>query len=86
MGSGKTTLSKVLYKELVKENPDIKLIDTDAYIEEKLSRKISDIFANEGEAYFRDIETETLRELADANRHRILRRRYSRKKRESADT
>ena len=66
MGSGKTTLSKVLYKELVKENPDIKLIDTDAYIEEKLSRKISDIFANEGEAYFRDIETETLRELADA--------------------
>ncbi len=65
MGSGKTTLSKVLYKELVKENPDIKLIDTDAYIEEKLSRKISDIFAKEGEAYFRVIETETLKEIAD---------------------
>ena len=65
MGSGKTTLSKVLYKELVKENPDIKLIDTDAYIEEKLSRKISDIFAKEGEAFFRVIETETLKEIAD---------------------
>lgn len=64
MGSGKTTLSKALYKELKKDHPDIRLIDTDAYIEEKYSRKISDIFAQEGEAYFRDIETETLKELA----------------------
>lgn len=72
MGSGKTTLSKVLYNELVKENPDIRLIDTDAYIEEKLSRKISDIFAHEGEAYFRDIETETLRELADSDNMMIV--------------
>ena len=39
-------------------------VDADQYLEEKEGMKISDIFAQKGEAYFRDRETAYIRELS----------------------
>jgi shikimate dehydrogenase len=55
MGSGKTTVSEPLAKEL-----DMDLLDTDKAIETTEERSISDIFKDEGEDAFRDMETELL--------------------------
>jgi shikimate dehydrogenase len=55
MGSGKTTVSELLAKEL-----DMDLLDTDKAIETTEERSISDIFKDEGEDAFRDMETELL--------------------------
>ena len=52
MGSGKSTVSEILSDKL-----DLELIDTDEAIEEAEGRKISDIFAQDGEEAFRDMET-----------------------------
>lgn len=52
MGTGKSTVSKALHKLL-----SFREIDMDARIEEEQQMKISDIFAQYGEAYFRDLET-----------------------------
>ena len=60
MGSGKTTVGKELAKQL-----KMKFIDTDAYIEDKYQKSISDIFAQQGEEYFRQIETQTLEYFRD---------------------
>ncbi len=43
------------------------LLDTDKYLEEKENRIISDIFSNEGEEYFRELETKYLKELSEKN-------------------
>ena len=51
MGAGKTTVGK----ELVKKG--FELIDTDAYIEACEKMSISDICAQKGEDYFRQVET-----------------------------
>lgn len=61
MGSGKSTIGIKLSYRLRRV-----VEDTDKLIEKKAGRKISDIFANEGEAYFRDLETEVLRSLCEA--------------------
>ena len=37
----------------------------DRYLEEKENRIISDIFSNEGEEYFRELETKYLKELSE---------------------
>ena len=58
-GSGKSTIGQLLSKELGKE-----FIDTDALIVEKEKREISDIFAKDGEAYFRDVEAEIIKEVS----------------------
>ena len=39
--------------------------DADKYLEEKENRIISDIFSNEGEEYFRNLETKYLKELSE---------------------
>ena len=39
--------------------------DADKHLEEKENRIISDIFSNEGEEYFRDLETKYLKELSE---------------------
>ncbi|MBP5153369.1 MAG: shikimate dehydrogenase, partial [Lachnospiraceae bacterium] len=54
-GSGKSTLGKILAKEL-----SMDFVDTDAEIVKAENREISDIFASDGEAYFRKIESETV--------------------------
>ena len=50
-GCGKTTLGKILNKELSME-----FYDMDNYIERKTDKKISELF-EKGENYFRDIES-----------------------------
>lgn len=59
MGSGKTTVGRRLASVL-----HMKFVDMDLYIEKKMGMTVSEIFAKHGEAYFRALETETVRELA----------------------
>ena len=51
MASGKTSIGKLISKNLKKE-----FFDTDHYIENILGMKISKIFENKGENYFRKFE------------------------------
>ncbi len=60
MGTGKTTVSKLLAEKL-----GLNLVDTDNYVEEKTRRKIPAIFSNDGEDFFRDLETRALSEVID---------------------
>ena len=57
-GSGKSTVGAILAEKTGK-----KLIDADHYLVQKAGRSIPDIFAAEGEAGFRALETEVLAEL-----------------------
>lgn len=59
MGVGKTTIGKLLSKEL-----DVEFIDLDKYIENRYRKTIQEIFAEKGETKFRIIEREMLREVA----------------------
>ncbi len=59
MGVGKTSTSHALSRQL-----GVKEIDTDAMIVEKSGMAISDIFANQGEEAFRQMETALLDEIA----------------------
>lgn len=61
MGSGKTTVSRIL-----SENLGRKAYDSDCEIVAKYGR-IADIFARFGEQRFREIETETLRKLSESD-------------------
>ena len=55
MGSGKSTVS-----ELISDKLELELIDTDEAIEEAEGRTISEIFEQDGEEAFRDMETELM--------------------------
>jgi len=57
--SGKTTIGRILERKL-----DRKLIDTDDLIETKSGMKISEIFERYGETYFRNLETEAVKEAS----------------------
>lgn len=59
MGTGKSTISKVLKKKMHCQE-----IDVDAYIVKKQNMEITDIFATYGEEYFRQLETEAFREIS----------------------
>lgn len=59
MASGKTTCGRILAERLGRE-----LVDTDALIATREGRSITDLFAQEGEAYFRAREAEVAQELA----------------------
>lgn len=58
MGTGKSTVARILGERLGWE-----VIDTDAEIERRAGKTVSQIFAEEGEAAFRDMEREILRSL-----------------------
>jgi shikimate kinase len=60
MGSGKTTVGLFLSKEL-----SYPFIDLDDYIEEKEGKKITEIFSDKGEDYFRERESFYLNEVID---------------------
>lgn len=60
MGAGKTTVGRVLAKEL-----GVKFYDLDWYIETRFCKKVSDIFALEGEEGFRKKERAMLHEVAE---------------------
>lgn len=59
MGSGKTTVGLKLSYRMQRT-----FCDTDKMIEKREQRTISEIFRTDGEAFFRDRETELLREMA----------------------
>lgn len=67
MGCGKSTVGFNLSYRL-----RIPMEDTDKLIERKQNRTISEIFAQDGEAYFRSLETELLKELKDSSYTRII--------------
>ncbi len=58
MGSGKTAVSKLLNKRY-----GFEIIDMDDEIEKREKRTIPHIFEEEGESYFRALETALLKEL-----------------------
>ena len=60
MGCGKSTIGKKMSEIL-----NIKLVDTDAWIEERQGMTVSEIFATKGELFFRDLETGALKELLE---------------------
>jgi len=55
MGAGKSTVGKILSASI-----GYSFIDLDDLIEKKSNKKIADIFTNQGEEYFRDLETDCL--------------------------
>ena len=59
MGCGKSTVGRNLARKTGK-----RFIDMDAYIEKKTGKKISEIFAEQGEDGFREIEHGVCEELA----------------------
>lgn len=61
MGCGKSTVGRELQKLL-----SYPLVDMDAMIEERAGKPITRIFAEDGEAAFRDMESELLSELEQA--------------------
>ena len=59
MGTGKTAVGRVLAKRLSR-----KLIEIDAVIEKTAGKTISDIFKDEGEINFRELEIEAIKQAA----------------------
>jgi len=59
MGTGKTSVGRQLAKE-----KQLNFIDLDELIELKEQRRIVDIFAKDGEAYFRKIEKKILKQVS----------------------
>lgn len=59
MGAGKTLIGKKLKEKF----PKFDLIDIDEFIENKANMTISDIFAKYSEDYFRNLETETIKDI-----------------------
>ena len=60
-GAGKTSIGKLLAKKL-----DRSFVDSDKAIEERTGKKITEIFAEDGEPRFRAIEREVVLELLDS--------------------
>ncbi len=59
MGAGKSTVGKILADKI-----GYNYLDADQYIEEKAGTTITKIFAEHGEPYFRDLESEATEALA----------------------
>lgn len=63
MGAGKSTIGRILAHKL-----NYRFFDTDDLIEKVAGKSIAKIFETEGENSFRDLETETLKEISAYNR------------------
>ncbi|NJL01469.1 MAG: shikimate kinase [Spirulinaceae cyanobacterium RM2_2_10] len=59
MGAGKSTVGRALAKQL-----EYRFFDSDDLIEKVSQQAIADLFAHQGEAAFRDLETQVLQQLA----------------------
>jgi shikimate kinase len=60
MGSGKSTVGKILAEKL-----NMNFIDIDKLIEEKEGMKIKDIFEQKGESYFRELERKQIEAIVN---------------------
>ena len=60
MGAGKTTVGRQLAMAL-----GLQFYDLDWYIEMRYHKKVSEIFAEQGEEHFRDLERRMLHEVAE---------------------
>ena len=60
MGCGKSTLGPLLAKQF-----DLPFLDIDALIEQREGRSISQIFSEQGELHFRQLEQQEINELPD---------------------
>lgn len=60
MGAGKTTLGKAFAREM-----GVSFIDLDWYIEERFHKTIRELFAERGEASFRELERNMLHEVGE---------------------
>lgn len=60
MGTGKTSIGKALSLQMSRP-----LVDIDSYIEKQEKKKIAEIFETRGEAYFRRIEGQVVREMSE---------------------
>ncbi|MCS6958526.1 MAG: shikimate kinase [Pseudanabaenaceae cyanobacterium SKYGB_i_bin29] len=63
MGSGKSTVGKLLAPQL-----RYRFVDTDSLIEAYAQKSISAIFQSQGEAYFRELESQVLQEVCAHSR------------------
>jgi shikimate kinase len=63
MGSGKTTVGKLLAEKL-----KYRFLDTDFLIENVTQKTINQIFAEDGEMYFRELESKILAEVSTYTR------------------
>ncbi|MFC1698684.1 shikimate kinase [Candidatus Omnitrophota bacterium] len=63
MGTGKTQVARALAKAL-----EMKYISTDEVIEDRERRSINDIFKKNGEPYFRRLEKEVVKKVAQLNK------------------
>jgi len=61
MGAGKTTVGRQLAKKL-----GWKFIDLDEEVEKREGRRVADIFKQDGERHFRDLERLCLKELSSS--------------------
>lgn len=66
MGSGKSTIAQLLAKAL-----GYRCLDTDTLIEQIAQQSITQIFAEQGEAGFRELETQVLEQVAAYTRMAI---------------
>ncbi|MCQ2957449.1 MAG: shikimate kinase [Candidatus Gastranaerophilales bacterium] len=62
MGAGKSTVGKILADKL-----SFSFIDTDEFIEQQESTKITEIFAKKGETYFRTLENNVISKISTKN-------------------
>ncbi len=65
-GAGKTTVARLLAEKL-----GWPWLDADAVLEEQAGKSIRQIFADDGEQAFRDLESAVLRELCELENHVI---------------
>ena len=67
MGCGKTTIGK-----LIASKYNMSFCDTDEIIVEKQKRSINDIFEKDGEAYFRQLETDTIKDMIGTVKNTVI--------------
>ena len=67
MGTGKSTVGRVIARKLNRP-----LLDSDDLVEERTGRTVREIWASEGEAAFRALETETLIATLDSTEPAVI--------------
>lgn len=60
MGAGKTTVGRILARML-----GYKYVDADEVVEERTGKAITEIFSEQGEDFFRDLETRAIRFITE---------------------